>query len=187
MNPAAATPAADDLAALREPSDHVDDGLDDRIRIPGRRRSALLARGSRPRRRPAPRRSSFRRCRSRWHARETTLLKRERSSDAERPTAGGAATNKIRVRPKQDPSGFEGDTVQQFDTPAVVEPSPDANVTDLLIERVDADAGRSPCSRRPSRTARWKDVTAAGVPRPGHRARPRASSPRASSPATRSA
>jgi long-chain acyl-CoA synthetase len=57
------------------------------------------------------------------------------------------------------PTGFEGDTVQQKDTPAVVPASPDANVTDLLIERVKLSPNL-PLFATPEPDGTWKDVSA---------------------------
>jgi long-chain acyl-CoA synthetase len=54
--------------------------------------------------------------------------------------------------------GFEGDTVQQFDTPLAVEAEPDANVTDLLIERVKI-APDEPLFALPQSDGTWSDVS----------------------------
>jgi long-chain acyl-CoA synthetase len=60
----------------------------------------------------------------------------------------------------QRPTGFEGDTVQQKDTPAVVPASPDANITDLLIERVKQSPDQ-PLFATPEPDGTWKDITSA--------------------------
>lgn len=49
--------------------------------------------------------------------------------------------------------------MQQFDTPAVVEPSPDANITDLLIERVRLTPD-APLFATPQPDGTWKDISA---------------------------
>ena len=73
----------------------------------------------------------------------------------------------------------------QFEVPAIVPADPQANVTDLLVERVEGDAASSRCSPSPTATA------GATSPPPSSTTRSspsrRASSPPASSPATRSA
>jgi long-chain acyl-CoA synthetase len=75
------------------------------------------------------------------------------------PTDRGHATNDIRVIGSNNPTGLEGDTVQQFDSPAVVTASPDANVTDLLVERVRLTPD-APLFATPESDGTWKDVTA---------------------------
>lgn len=54
--------------------------------------------------------------------------------------------------------GLEGATVQQFDAPAIVPPDPDANVTDLLLERV-AETPDLVLFGIPDGSG-WRDVTA---------------------------
>ena len=56
------------------------------------------------------------------------------------------------TRPRRDTPGAEGATVNEFSTPAVVAADPEANATDLLVDRVaatpDAAAVRAPHRRR---------------------------------------
>jgi len=48
--------------------------------------------------------------------------------------------------------------VKQFDVPAVVEADPNANITDLLIERVRATPDRALFSL-PTASGGWEDIT----------------------------
>jgi long-chain acyl-CoA synthetase len=50
--------------------------------------------------------------------------------------------------------------VQQFDSPAVVEASPDSNITDLLVERVRLTPD-APLFAMPGKDGTWSDVSAA--------------------------
>ena len=58
------------------------------------------------------------------------------------------------------PTGAKGVTVKQFDVPAIVEADPQANVTDLLIDRVAATPNQALFSI-PTSTGGWTDVTSA--------------------------
>ena len=73
----------------------------------------------------------------------------------------------------------------QFEVPAIVPADPQANVTDLLVERVKATPAARRCSPSPTAT----DGATSPPPSSTTRSSPsrRASSPPASSPATRSA
>jgi long-chain acyl-CoA synthetase len=55
-------------------------------------------------------------------------------------------------------TGAKGVTVKQFDVPAIVEADPQANVTDLLIDRVAATPNQALFSI-PTSTGGWTDVT----------------------------
>jgi len=57
-------------------------------------------------------------------------------------------------------TGAKGVAVKQFDVPAIVKADPDANATDLLIDRVHATPD-SPLFARPTADGGWSDVTAA--------------------------
>ncbi len=80
-------------------------------------------------------------------------------SGTSRLPSDSLAANDIRVKLKKHPSGFEGDTVQQIDTPAVVAASPEANVTDLLVDRVKLSPD-VPLFALPQADGGWQDVTA---------------------------
>lgn len=58
------------------------------------------------------------------------------------------------------PTGTKGVAVKQFDVPAVVDADPEANTTDLLIDRVAATPDRALFSL-PTADGGWSDVTAA--------------------------
>jgi long-chain acyl-CoA synthetase len=57
------------------------------------------------------------------------------------------------------PPGTKGVAVRQFDAPALVPADPDANVTDLLLDRVKATPDRA-LFALPTATGGWSDVTA---------------------------
>ena len=56
------------------------------------------------------------------------------------------------------PTGTKGVAVKQFDVPALVEADPEANVTDLLIDRVKATPDRA-LFALPTDDGGWRDVT----------------------------
>ena len=56
------------------------------------------------------------------------------------------------------PTGTKGVAVKQFDVPALVEADPEANVTDLLIDRVKATPDRA-LFALPTEGGGWRDVT----------------------------
>ena len=185
--------ARDLLRAVGEPLDHRDDGVLDLLRPARVGGHAVFAHDRRRARRRRLPRSWFRRCRCRSRAQEAF------------PRGGGwecgagprpedsqphhlECNQPIRpkpFRPYARPPGIEGATVKQFDTPAIVPADPEANATDLLVDRVaatpDAPAVQPPRTATAGRTS----------PRPSSSARSsrsrRASSPPASSRATRSA
>ena len=158
-----------DLLVGRERVDHRDDGILDAS--PRRLRGSGPVRCARSRRvrRRLLRRSSSRRCRYRsrapveppfkgrmrqWLAR--AVGPREQPLECKRPQCRGRAE----TRPRRDTPGAEGATVIEFTTPAVVAPDPEANTTDLLVDRVaatpdlvlfslpTADGGWSPVTTR---------------------------------------
>ena len=59
----------------------------------------------------------------------------------------------------QPPTGAKGATVNEFVVPAVVTPDPDANTTDLLVDRV-AQAPADALFALPTADGGWEDVTA---------------------------
>ena len=56
-------------------------------------------------------------------------------------------------------SGTKGDTVQQFEVPIKVPVDPDANTTDLLVDRV-AKTPDSALFSIPTGDGQWEDITA---------------------------
>ena len=83
-------------------------------------------------------------------------------------------------------TGVKGVAVEQYDMPALVKADPDANATDLLIDRV-AETPDLALFALPTADGGWSDVTAARVPPAGASHWRRVSSPPGSSRATRSA